>query len=79
MEAGHFVVVGHGDVERGAPAAEGGGSMERTEHITLWIAAAVALVAAILIFQNYFIGQWLPLGEGGHKLVNLFGWVQLPA
>lgn len=42
----------------------------------LWVAAAVAAFAALLLFQNYFIGQWLPKSDEGWKLVNLFGWVQ---
>lgn len=46
------------------------------EDVTLWLAAAVALVAAVLLVQNYFIGQWIPRAEGGWKLVNLYGWVK---
>lgn len=44
---------------------------QRTEAVTLWIAAGVALLAGILLFQNYFIGQWLPKSEGGWHLVNM--------
>ncbi|MFV0352848.1 MAG: DUF2142 domain-containing protein [Oscillospiraceae bacterium] len=54
-----------------------GGSMVRTESITLWIAAGVALVAVVCIFQSYFVGQWFPTLEGSHKLVNMLGWVNL--
>lgn len=46
----------------------------RTELITLVIAVGVALVTVILLFQNNFIGQWIPKAEGGFKLVNLLGW-----
>ena len=52
-------------------------TMLRTENISLCIAAAIALLAALLLFQSYFIGQWIPKAEGGWKLVNLFGWRQL--
>lgn len=47
----------------------------RVQKITLGIAVALALLAAIVIFQSYFIGQWLPKGDGGYKLVNLYGWM----
>lgn len=46
------------------------------EKTALWVAAAVALVVVMLLFQNYYIGQWLRKAAGGWKLVNLFGWVQ---
>lgn len=51
-------------------------SVIRVQYITLCIVAAVALIAAILVFQNYYIGQWIPkLETGAFKLVNLYGWV----
>lgn len=46
----------------------------KLEAACLWLAAAVGLVAVVLVFQNTYIGQWLPKGDGGHKMVNLFGW-----
>ncbi|NLW79411.1 MAG: DUF2142 domain-containing protein [Ruminococcaceae bacterium] len=49
-------------------------TLSRTESITLWVVAGIALLAGILLFQNYFIGQWLPKADGGWKMVNLFGW-----
>lgn len=56
------------------PRLVAGTNLARTEHITLWLTAAVALVCVLFIFQSNFIGQWLPKAEGGYKLVNLFGW-----
>ncbi|MDL2325023.1 DUF2142 domain-containing protein [Ruminococcaceae bacterium OttesenSCG-928-A16] len=56
--------------------AAGDAATLRVQNITLYIAASVALLAVILIFQGYFIGQWLPkLQDGTHKLVNLYGWM----
>lgn len=52
-------------------------TLARTEQITLWLAFGVAVFVAILIFQNYFIGQWVPKGEGGWKMVNFLGWMFL--
>ncbi len=46
---------------------------QRTEEITLWIAAAVAAASVLMLFQCNFIGQWLPKSAGGYELVNLFG------
>ncbi|MDL2293701.1 DUF2142 domain-containing protein [Ruminococcaceae bacterium OttesenSCG-928-D13] len=48
----------------------------KAEQLTMWLAAGVGLVAAVLLFQNYFIGQWIPKTAGGWKLVNMLGWVQ---
>ncbi len=42
----------------------------------LYFSIFLAIFCAILLFQNYFIGQWIPSSEGGWKLVNLYGWVQ---
>lgn len=58
------------------PRLSPGANLYRTEAITLCIVAAVALVSVVFIFQNTFIGQWIPKGEGGYKLVNMFGWQQ---
>lgn len=58
-------------------AAEGGAlAQSRTETVTLYIVVGLALLAAVLVFQNYFVGQWLPKAEGGYRLVNMLGWVQ---
>lgn len=52
-------------------------SVIRVQYITLCIVAAVAFIAVILVFQNYFIGQWIPrLVDGTFKLVNLYGWMK---
>ncbi len=32
----------------------------------------LGLFAAVLLFQNYYVGQWLPKAAGGWRLVNLF-------
>lgn len=60
------------------PRLAGQNTAVRTQQITLWISVGVALVAVLLIFQATFIGQWLPMAEGGWKMVNMFGW-QVPA
>ncbi len=46
----------------------------RRQGIALWAGAGVAAFSAVLIFQNTFIGQWIPKAEGGFKLINMFGW-----
>ncbi len=56
------------------PRLSGQATLARTEQITLWLVVAVAFIAAILLFQYTFIGQWFPKAEGGWKMVNLFGW-----
>ncbi|MDL2219592.1 DUF2142 domain-containing protein [Ruminococcaceae bacterium OttesenSCG-928-O06] len=57
------------------PRLDAASPLAHTEDITLWIAAAAALLAGVLLFQNYFVGQWLQTADGSHKLVNMFGWV----
>lgn len=47
----------------------------RRQNAVLWVCAALALLAAVLVFQNYFVGQWLPKSEGGWKMVNFLGLV----
>lgn len=55
--------------------ATGEANTQRTEQITLWIVVCVAVVSAVLLAQNYFIGQWIPRASGdGYKMVNLLGW-----
>lgn len=50
----------------------------RVQYITLGIVVIIAVIAAILIFQNYFIGQWIQkLEDGTYKLVNLYGWMKI--
>lgn len=50
------------------------GTMARTEQITLYIAVVLAFFTAVLLFQNYYIGQWIPKSEGGWKMVNMLQW-----
>lgn len=52
------------------------GTQARAETITLYIALAIALLAALCLFQSYYVGQWLPKAEGGYKMVNILGWQQ---
>ena len=56
------------------PRLSGQATLARTEQITLWMVVAVAFIGAILLFQYTFIGQWFPKGEGGWKMINMFGW-----
>lgn len=56
------------------PKLLGSKTVARTESITLWIAVAVGLLAAVLLFESTFIGQWFTKSEGGWKMVNIFGW-----
>lgn len=56
------------------PVLAGGQSAKRAENVALCIALAVAFIAAVFLFQNYFIGQWLPKASGQWKMVNLLGW-----
>lgn len=48
-----------------------GTAVLRGERLCLYIGVALALVAVLLLFQNYYIGQWIPKSEGGYRLVNL--------
>ncbi len=58
------------------PALQGGplATRARTDKIVLAAAVAVTVITLLLLFQNTFIGQWIQKGDGGHKMVNLFGW-----
>jgi hypothetical protein len=53
---------------------DGAATAARMDGLALCIAAAVALTGAVLLFQSYYVGQWIPESEGGWKLVNLLGW-----
>ncbi len=55
------------------PKLRENGTQLRTQELTMWIAVAVALVSAVMLFQNYFVGQWYVSGEGVWTLINLFG------
>ncbi len=45
-----------------------------TEGAMMWAAAALALCAVVMLFEHYYVGQWLTKADGGHKMVNLLGW-----
>ncbi len=56
------------------PSLAAGGGLVRSEAFTLWLCLGVAVLVALLLFQSYYIGQWIPRSEGGWKLVNFYGW-----
>lgn len=45
----------------------------KRENAVLWTCAAVAVLAAVLVFQNYYVGRWLTDSDGQWWLINLFG------
>lgn len=43
----------------------------RAEKTVLYVCMGLAALTAVLLFQSYWVGQWLPKAEGGYKLVNM--------
>lgn len=66
-----LLATGLGQIQR--PRLDTRAAALKSQRIALGVCAAVAFVSVILVFQYYFVGQWVPKSEGGHHLVNYFG------